>query len=161
MLKINYSTDGLKLLTKTPVVLDTMVLLRMFTDKSPYVDVLKRIKEECNKIIFSTHIVREWRTKAYVAGMSSLIVLRKLEELRQIKKLKRCNKAPIDRARKLIANKKCKKPIDLDDLKFVEVALARKADLITRDPILLNLNPYNCGKFRLKIMSPEDYLRNS
>lgn len=143
------------------MVLDTMVLLRMFTDKSPYVDVLERIKEKCNKIVFSTPIHKEWRSKAYAEGMSALLVIRKLEELRQINKLKKCKKTLIDEARKLIESKKCRKPTDHDDLKFVEVALAEKAILISKDSHLLNLNPYNCGEIDLKIISPEDYLENS
>lgn len=138
-----------------------MVLLRMFSGKPPYIDVLEKIKEKCNRIVFSTSINKEWRSKAHAEGMSALIILRKLEELEQIKKLKKCKQTLIGKAQKLIQTKKCRKPTDHDDLKFVEVALAEKAILITKDRVLLSLNPYNCGKITLKIVSPEDYLKNS
>jgi len=158
MLRIDCLTNGLKSLTKTPVVLDTMVLLRILSNKSPYVDILERIIEDCNKIMFSTPILREWITKSFKEGMSSSVILRKLEELRQIKKLKRCNKTSIDKARKLITARKCKKPTDSDDLKFVEVALSSKAILITKDRGLLDLNPYKCGKKHVVIIRPQKYL---
>lgn len=135
-----------------------MVLLRMLADQSPYTNVLEKIKEKCNKIMFSTSIDKEWRTKAYIEGMSVLTLIRKLEELKQIEKLKKCKKISLDKARKLVRSKKCRKPDDRYDLKFVEAAMAEKAILITRDFTLLDLNPYKCGKVYLKIMSPEDYL---
>jgi len=158
---MNYSTNGLDSLTKTPVILDTMVLLRMLADKSPYVNVLEKIKEKCNKIVFSTPILKECMGKAYKEGMSTSIMIRKLEELNQIKKLKKCNKTSIDKARKLINSKNYKKPADDYDLKFIEAALADKASIITKDQGLLNMNPYNCGKTNLEIITPEDYLENS
>jgi predicted nucleic acid-binding protein len=150
--------NGLRVLTKVPVVADAMVLLRMLADKSPYAEVLNVIREKCNKIVFSTSIRREWATKAYAEGMSAAIVIRKLEELNQINKLKKSNKTSIDKARRLISTKKCGKPSDTDDLKYIEVALAEKAIIITRDHVLLDLNPYRCGQVNLEIRTPENYL---
>lgn len=139
-----------------------MIFLRALAGKPPSVIVLEKIKEICNKILISSPIAKELRSKAYVEGMSSLIILRKLKEFRQIKKLKKCKKTSIDKARKLIDSENCKKPTDRSDLKFIEAALAEKAILITKDHVLLNLNPYNCGKISLRIISPEEYLsRNS
>ena len=135
-----------------------MVLLRALAGKSPHVDVLERIKEICNKVLFSTPILREWICKAFAEGMTSVILLRKLEEIRKDNKMKKCGGTSIDKARKMINRQRCMKPTDRDDLKFVEVALATGAVLVTCDPHLLVLNPYVCGRRRLKIMTPEDYL---
>ena len=111
--------------------------------------------------MISTPIVKEWISKANAEGMSSFIILRKLKEIGQNKKLKKCNETSIEKARKLIVSKKCKKPTDRDDLKFIEVALAAKAILVTKDRAVLNLDPYICGRIRLTIISPEDYLLES
>lgn len=131
----------------------------MVANKSPYVNVLEKIKEICNKILISTSITKEWRSKAYTQGMSSLIILRNLHELDQIEKLKKCSKTSIVKAARLMDSEKCKRPTDQDNLKFLEVALAGKAILITDDRVLLNLNPYNCGKTKLRILPPEEFLK--
>jgi predicted nucleic acid-binding protein len=137
-----------------------MVLLRMLSSKSPYVDVLERIKEECYHIAFSTPMRREWKTKAYAEGMPASIVFRKLEELDQLKKLRKCNKTRVDKAQKLVDQEKCKKPKDKDDVKFVIVALAEQATILTEDWGLLNLDPYKCANTALRIKTPSDFLKS-
>jgi len=137
-----------------------MVLLRMLSGKSPYVDVLERIKVEYYQIAFSTSMRREWMTKAYEEGMSTSIVVRKLEELNQLRKLRKCNKTRVDKARKLVDREKCKKPNDKDDVKFVIVALAEEATILTEDRGLLNLDPYRCANTALEIRTPSDFLKS-
>lgn len=158
MWRISYSANGLRVLTKTPVVLDTMIFLRMFSEKSAYSDILRKIMKNCNKIIVSTKIVKEWRSKSNTMGMSSVIILRKLKELSEVHKIKKCTEASIDKVRRLINEKRCKRPNDKYDMKFIEVAIASRAFLLTEDHHLLDLEPYNCGKKNLRIMSSSDYL---
>lgn len=146
-------------MAKTPVILDTMVLLRGLASKSPYTEVLEKIKEKCNRICVTTSIVKEWKSKASVTGMSSYILLRKLIDLRQHKKLRKCNKTSIEKINKLMNKKRCIKPKDKYDQKFLEAALATKAILITEDSGLLTLNPYTCDKISLDIMRTEEYLQ--
>ena len=136
-----------------------MVLLRGLASKSPYVDVLERIKEQCNRICVTTSIAKEWTSKASVTGMSSYILTRKLNDLRQNKKLKKCNKTSIEKINKLMNKKRCRKTKDKRDQKFLEAALATKAILITEDRGLLILNPYTCAKISLDIMRTEEYLQ--
>lgn len=145
-------------MTRTPVILDTMVLLRGLASKSPYADVLEKIKEQCNRICFTTSIAREWASKASATGMSSYILIRKLTDLKQQKKLKKCNKTSIEKINKLMTKKRCRKPKDKRDRKILEAALATKAILITEDRGLLILNPYTCDKISIDIMRTEEYL---
>ena len=152
--------NGLKLLARTPIVPDTMVLLRMLSSRSPYVEALERIRKECYHIAFSTSMRREWMTKSYDEGMPASIVVRKLEELNQLKKLRKCNKTRVDKARKLVEREKCKKPNDKDDVKFVIVALAEEAIILTEDWVLLNLDPYKCANTTLEIKTPSDFLKS-
>jgi predicted nucleic acid-binding protein len=152
--------NGLRLLATTPIVPDTMVLLRMLSSKSPYVDALERIKKEYYHIAFSTSMRREWMTKSYDEGMPASIVVRKLEELNQLKKLRKCNKTRVDKTRKLFDREKCKKPNDKDDVKFVIVALAEEATILTEDRVLLNLDPYKCANTALEIKTPSDFLKS-
>lgn len=90
--------------------------------------------------------------------MSVSIVVRKLEELEQINKLKKCSQTSINKAQKLLKTKKCRKPTDDEDMKFVEAALSEKAVIITKDKAILDLIPYRCGNVTVEIIAPEDYL---
>ncbi len=137
-----------------------MIALRMLSDRAPYRDLLQKINEKPDKIMYSAPVIKEWRTKAYAEGMTSFIILRKLEELRQNEKLKKCSQTLLINAQELIEKKKCKKPSDNFDLKYIELALAVEALLITEDHALLTLDPYGCGGKNFRIIKPEDYMQN-
>ena len=159
--KTGFSTNGRKVLNSSLLVLDTMIALRMLSDKSPYKDLLQRIKEKQYRIAYSTPVFREWITKARAEGMPSFIILRKFEELKEIDKVKKCNFTLLSNAQMLIKKKRCRKPNDDFDLKYIELSLAVEATLITEDRTLLDLDPYNCGNKSFRIIKLEDYLLNS
>lgn len=152
--------NGLNPLNRKPIVTDTMVFLRMLSNRPSYVDLLQKIKQTCNRIVISTPIAKEWMSKAHVEGMTPIILLTRIGQLKRIDKLRKCGKSMLDKAKKLIEKKKCRKPKDRYDMKFLEAALAEDCTLITEDQALLALNPYRCGQKNFVIVTPEDYMRS-
>jgi predicted nucleic acid-binding protein len=71
------------------------------------------------------------------------------------------NQTEIEISRRLISRENCRKPNDRYDMKFLEVALATEATLITQDSGLLNLSPYKCGRKNVRIVTPADYLNET
>jgi len=85
--------------------------------------------------------------------MSSYILKGKLQEINKAGKLKTIETSKL----KLVKIEK--KPNDETDVKFLEAAAAIRARcIITMDPQLLNLDPYECDQTQIRVLRPEAYL---
>jgi len=85
--------------------------------------------------------------------MSSYILKGKLQEINKAGKLKTIETSKL----KLVKIEK--KPNDETDVKFLVAAVAVRARcIITMDPQLLNLDPYECDQTQIRIFAPEVYL---
>ena len=135
------------------VVLDTCVLLPALGDAGRFREVRERIVSKCDVVAVSKDILKEYVGKAYTGGMSSYILKGKLQEFNRAGKLKTIETSKL----KLVKIEK--KPNDETDVKFLVAAVAVRARcIITMDPQLLNLDPYECDQTQIRIFAPEVYL---
>lgn len=138
--------------------MDTNTLIRALAELEPYSRALGHLTQKCDTIVFSTQIMKEYSGRFHKAGMTKLIFQRKLEEIRQRGKLKRCNETPLRNARRRIRDERLPLPNDRTDIKFVEAALASNAGyIITTDRGLLELDPYRYQGSRIGIIDPAEY----
>ena len=141
------------------IVVDTNTLIRGIGKVGKYFKVIERIKKKCDTIIVTTQIIKEYKGRVRIGGMTIPILQRKLDNLRELDKFKKISVSRVEFKLKNIDI--CKKPTDNQDFKFLKLALAEDSPyLITEDRHLLNLNPYNCKNTDLKIIRPEDYEPN-
>ena len=136
------------------IVVDTHVFNRALGGISEYWDVLERIREQCNIIACSKEIIKEYLGRARSGGMEQLIVQRKIEDLKQIKKVKVFKKSKCDHVnlRKI--------PSHQPDEKFVRVAVASSARyIISKNKHLTDLNPYDFEDTHIEIIEPKEYLQ--
>ena len=135
------------------VVLDTCVLLPALGDAGRLREVRERIVSKCDVVTVSKDTLKEYVGKAYTGGMSSYILKGKLQEINKAGKLKTIETSKL----KLVKIEK--KPNDETDVKFLVAAVAVRARcIITMDPQLLNLDPYECDQTQIRIFAPEVYL---
>jgi predicted nucleic acid-binding protein len=152
--------NGLKRLTRPDIfiVVDTMVFLKALGDVNPYSDALDCIKRICNRIALSTEIHREYKCKVTSEGMTFLILERKIKELERLGKTKDVRRTDLDNAKASILRKHLPLPTDAFDNKFIEAAVACGARyVITTDPSLLSLDPYEHDGLNLRIVEPHTY----
>jgi putative PIN family toxin of toxin-antitoxin system len=141
------------------VVIDTNCMIRAVAGKSPYSEALERLKNKCHMIAYSKKIMKEYIAKLRVVGMSAYIFQRKLEDIKEMNKLKRATNTILLRARRKIRQRHLPLPSDRTDIKFLVAALAKSAKyIITTDRHLLVLNPYGHGNSQIKIVCPQNYL---
>ena len=134
------------------VVLDTCVLLRALGDVVPYTEVRERMASKGDIVAVSKDILKEYRGKAKKEGMTPLILQRKLQELENAGKLRNIPRSKVELVRIE------RKPNDPKDEKFLAVAAAIRARcIISIDPHLLDLDPYECDRMQIRILRPEDY----
>jgi len=140
------------------VVVDTMVFLKALGDVNPYSDALNCIKRICNRIALSTEIHREYKCKVTSEGMTFLILERKIKELERLGKTKDVRRTDLDNARARILCEHLPLPTDAFDNKFIEAAVACGARyVITTDPSLLTLDPYEHDAVNIRIVEPHTY----
>jgi predicted nucleic acid-binding protein len=140
------------------VVVDTMVLLKALGNIKPYSEALDCIKKVCNRIALSTEIHREYKCKVTSEGMTYTILERKIKELERIGKTKEVHRTDLDHAKTRIQNGNLPLPTDTFDHKFVEAAIACGAEyIITTDPSLLALDPYDHDTTHFRIVEPSRY----
>lgn len=152
--------NGLKRLMKPDVfvVVDTMVFLKALGGIDPYSEALDCIKKICNRIALSTEIHREYKCKVTSEGMTFLILERKIKELERVGKTKDVHRTNLDNAKARITNEHLPLPTDTFDNKFVEAAVACGARyIITTDPSLLTLDPYDDNTLHMRIVEPSRY----
>jgi len=129
------------------------VLLPALGDAGRLREVRERIVSKCDVVTVSKDILKEYVGKAYTGGMSSYILKGKLQEFNKAGKLKTIETSKL----KLVKIEK--KPNDETDVKFLVAAVAVRARcIITMDPQLLNLDPYECDQTQIRIFAPEVYL---
>ena len=134
-------------------------MIRAVAGKSPYSEALERLKNRCHMIAYSKKIMKEYIGKLRAVGMTIYIFLRKLEDIKQMNKLKRATNTILLRAKKEIRQKRLPLPSDRYDVKFLVAALAKSAKyIITTDPHLLTLNPYRYAGSQIEIVPPQSYL---
>lgn len=139
------------------VVLDTNVLIRALAHIGVYGEVLDRIKEICHQIAYSKKIEKEYKGCATKGGMTTNILLRKLQDLEEEKKLKFVRQSLLESKLKNVEFKM--KPKDATDLKFVKIALVTDARyVITTDKHLLDLKFYRNGETCLEFITPKQFL---
>jgi len=152
--------SGRKVLRKknTNVVVDTNTLIRALANFEPYSKALEHLIEKCDTIVFSTQIMKEYFGKFHKAGMTKTFFQRKLEDIRQLGKLRRCYETPLRKARKQIKTKHLPLPNDRTDIKFIETAIASNARyIVTNDGELLRMNPYRYQNSHISIIDPVEY----
>jgi predicted nucleic acid-binding protein len=138
------------------LVLDTNTFLRSLARVSGYDKVLEKIKRKCDVIVSTGNIEKEYRSRLNIFGMSQIILLERLEMLRDEGKLKHIKRS------KLRKIKICREPDDKEDIKFLLAALATGASyIITTDKGLTRLNPYKCEQICIRIIEPDEYIKSN
>ena len=138
------------------IVLDSNVLFRMLGQE---LETLRnKIIEICDKIVITTEILKEYKSKCYVKGFTTTILLRKLRDLESLGKIKKVEKSVLEQY-----DTKPVKPIkhsitrnrDLQDDKFLLAARAACVlCLITSDHYLLSLD----NNYDFRIIEPDNYI---
>jgi len=138
------------------VVIDTNTFLRGLGGVSPFKEVLQDIVDRCYKIVVTGDILKEYRSVAHKLGMTSYVISRKIEDLRDIGKIRLIKRSLVEKVRL------SQRPRDPDDVKFLRTALASNAQyIVTVDGDLLKLNPYRGEQEYIKILKPKEYLQNN
>lgn len=144
------------------MVIDTYTFIRALADIENHRKVLNHLKAKCHIIVTTTGITKEYKSRLRKTGMTTYILQRRLEDLTQIKKLKRLKVTPLKKAKKKIKDEHLRLPEDRNDIKFIEAAVASKARyLITTDRGLLGLNPYKCKQAYIEVITPQKYVQNT
>lgn len=90
--------------------------------------------------------------------MTFLILERKIKELERLGKTKDVRRTDLDNARARILCEHLPLPTDAFDNKFIEAAVACGARyVITTDPSLLTLDPYEHDAVNIRIVEPHTY----
>jgi predicted nucleic acid-binding protein len=88
-----------------------------------------------------------------------MILERKVKELERVGKTKDVHRTNLGNAKARIANENLPLPTDTFDHKFIEAAVACGARyIITTDPSLLVLDPYDHDAVHLRIVEPSRYV---
>lgn len=144
--------------TSKNIVLDSNVFFR--TIGTELQNLKDKIIEVCDKIIVTTEILREYKTKCFEMGLPVTFVLRKLEELKKLGTLIKVGKSIITKVN-VVPNKPISNKIthqrDPQDDKFILAARASRAlCIITFDHYLLSLDNH----YEFRIVEPDNYLSN-
>lgn len=148
-------TNGRKVSKRTSqlyVVLDTCVAIRALGERSQYHQLREAIVKKCDVIASSREIVKEWDGKAGKTGMTALILRRKMQELKDIRKITIVEKSRLQ----LVELERAAD--DKYDNKFLTVGMAVKAGcIISTDHRLLQLDPYKYDQTQMRIVRPNEY----